>query len=216
MAGHKGNKYAEKWTIEKAIELCDKIVELIDNREIQYLSEIDLFFNKKRGSIAYVLNKYSLYHKVKTKIKQYYPGRNSLYSRSPEEKIKLNESAKKRYHNKLKNDHDFKLRMSISSLMLYHIKNSKAKKQYKSKLDLLDYTIEELKNHLSKQFDKNMSFDNYGKWHIDHIIPCSWFNLSDEEDFKHCWKLSNLKPMWAKDNILKNNRYSENPQLKVF
>jgi len=76
--------------------------------------------------------------------------------------------------------------------------------------------MEELRVHLKNQFTKGMSFDNYGKWHIDHVIPCSWFNLSDETQFKQCWDLRNLKPMWGSENTSKCNKYSENAQLNLI
>ena len=55
-----------------------------------------------------------------------------------------------------------------------------------------------------------MSWDNAGEWHIDHIIPDSWFNYKSIEDqqFKDCWALNNLQPMWKLENISKGNRYS--------
>ena len=81
---------------------------------------------------------------------------------------------------------------------------------------MLSFSIEELKKHLENKFEKGMCFDNYGDWHIDHVIPCSWFDLSDEDQFKHCWSLHNLKPMWASHNLKKQNKYSENPQLKLL
>jgi hypothetical protein len=51
-----------------------------------------------------------------------------------------------------------------------------------------------------------MSWENYGKWHIDHIIPCSSFNLSLPEEQRNCFHYSNLQPLWAKDNIFKANK----------
>lgn len=55
-----------------------------------------------------------------------------------------------------------------------------------------------------------MSWENYGEWHIDHIIPDSWFNYSSTEDdeFKKSWSLDNLQPMWGKENQSKGNKYA--------
>ena len=70
------------------------------------------------------------------------------------------------------------------------------------------YTFLELKTHLEKQFVDGMSWDNYGKWHIDHIIPISGFNFENKEDpdFKQYWALSDLQPLWAKDNWRKRKK----------
>lgn len=87
----------------------------------------------------------------------------------------------------------------------------------------LPYTREELLNHLEKQFEYWMNWDNYGsydlnswddnnpatwKWQIDHIIPQSYlpFNSIDDENFKKCWALENLRPYSAKQNILDGKR----------
>ena len=56
-----------------------------------------------------------------------------------------------------------------------------------------------------------MSWDNYGEWHIDHIIPVSSFSFDnvDSEDFKKCWSLTNLQPLWSYENIKKSNKLEE-------
>ncbi len=51
-----------------------------------------------------------------------------------------------------------------------------------------------------------MSWENRNEWHLDHIIPCSKFNLSKEEDLKKCFHYSNLQPLWAKDNLSKGSK----------
>jgi hypothetical protein len=71
--------------------------------------------------------------------------------------------------------------------------------------DLVDYTVDELKIHLEKKFQNGMTWENIGSWHIDHKIPISVHNFtsSDNIDFKKCWALKNLQPLWAKDNLEK-------------
>lgn len=77
--------------------------------------------------------------------------------------------------------------------------------------DLVGYTLNDLKKHLEKQFQSNMNWENYGKWHIDHIIPISAFNFNKPEhiDFKRCWNLSNLRPLWRLENISKGNKLTK-------
>lgn len=80
----------------------------------------------------------------------------------------------------------------------------------RSTFKLLGYTVEELKRHIELQFIEGMSWGNYGVhgWHIDHIIPVSAHNYEtpDDMDFKRCWALSNLRPLWAEDNLRKQAR----------
>jgi hypothetical protein len=60
-------------------------------------------------------------------------------------------------------------------------------------------------SHISPKFQKGMTWENYGKWHIDHIIPVSAFEFEKETDdqFRKCFSLNNLQPLWAHDNIVK-------------
>ena len=78
--------------------------------------------------------------------------------------------------------------------------------------ELVDFTIEELEKHLESQFQEGMTWENYGEWHIDHIKPVSLFQFESYEDtdFKECWCLENLQPLWAEDNLKKNNRWEDN------
>lgn len=79
----------------------------------------------------------------------------------------------------------------------------------KAIFEKLGYTVEQLKEHISSQFKEGMSWDNHGEWHIDHITPQSWlpFTSIEDDNFLKCWSLSNLQPLWAKDNISKQDRY---------
>lgn len=67
-----------------------------------------------------------------------------------------------------------------------------------------------LKKWFEYLFDDNMLWENYGEWHIDHVLPCSSFNLLDEDDKKTCFSWKNLRPCWAKDNIIKGNKILPN------
>jgi len=62
-----------------------------------------------------------------------------------------------------------------------------------------------LRKHLEIHFQEGMSWSNYGLfgWHIDHITPCSHFNLSDPKQQKQCFHYTNLQPLWAIDNLRK-------------
>lgn len=71
----------------------------------------------------------------------------------------------------------------------------------------MPFAVEQLRDHLQSMFSDGMNWDNYGKWHIDHIKPCSLFKQDDMTEFKECWSLQNLQPMWASDNIKKGNKY---------
>lgn len=73
---------------------------------------------------------------------------------------------------------------------------------------LIGCSYEEFKHHIERQFQDGMTWDNYGVhgWHVDHIIPITKFDLSQEEHIKKCFHYSNLQPLWAKQNWSKSNK----------
>ena len=76
--------------------------------------------------------------------------------------------------------------------------------------ELVGYTADQLRLHIEKQFLRGMGWHNYGrgagKWHIDHIVPQSAFTFTSPEDpdFRACWALTNLRPLWGDKNISKH------------
>lgn len=81
----------------------------------------------------------------------------------------------------------------------------KSHKNYITWSQFVDFSIEELREHLESKFTVGMGWYNIAEWHIDHIIPINAFNIkkSDDIDFKRCWELSNLQPLWANENRIK-------------
>ncbi len=87
------------------------------------------------------------------------------------------------------------------------LKGNKNRKHWE---DLVGYIANQLRQHLEQKFTDGMTWENYGKWHVDHIIPQSSFvyNSPNDVEFKMCWRLENLQPLWAKDNKTKSNKLS--------
>ena len=81
-------------------------------------------------------------------------------------------------------------------------------------LSLLGCSIEEFRKHIESQFQEGMTWENYGKghdgWHLDHIIPIAYFDLSDPEQQKLCWNYRNFQPLWAEDNLKKKDKVPDN------
>ena len=75
-----------------------------------------------------------------------------------------------------------------------------------STVKMLGYNHEALKSHIENLFVPGMSWDNYGEWHIDHIIPISYYVKNGIHDAKVVNCLSNLRPLWASENIRKGNK----------
>lgn len=97
------------------------------------------------------------------------------------------------------------------------------RREAKSTFYVLGYSLSELVSHLEDRFQKpkwngfewventkDYSWENISEWHLDHIRPVSSFNFTttDCEDFKKCWALDNLQPLWAADNLNKGNKWN--------
>ena len=74
--------------------------------------------------------------------------------------------------------------------------------------DILKYSPENLIEHLESKFKDDMTWDNYGEWHVDHIKPISLFQITEigDNEFMSCWSLENLQPLWGEENIRKSNK----------
>ena len=119
------------------------------------------------------------------------------------EKVK---QGKRKYYNKKITDPMFRLNTSISNAIVKSLKKDKSGYHWEN---AVGYTLEDLKLHLESQFQEGMTWYNRGSvWHIDHIIPKSVFNFIEvhHPDFRRCWALENLQPLFSKDNLSKSNR----------
>jgi len=130
---------------------------------------------------------------------------NKQYYLDNREKLKQYRLNNKDYHNKyqrhrLKTDPIFKIikyqRIRMRAVL-------KGKSKCESTIKLLGCSAEYCWNHLEQKFKTGMTRDNYGLWHVDHIIPCASFDLNDPEQQKICFHYTNLQPLWAIDNMKK-------------
>ena len=116
-----------------------------------------------------------------------------------------NEYEKKRR----KYDLDFNLRCRLRSRLSMALKGI-CKSEHT--IELLGCSIDYLRDYLEKQFEPGMTWNNIGEWHIDHIVPCSYFDLTDPIQQRICFNYRNLQPLWAKDNQTKSDKLFENYQ----
>jgi len=104
---------------------------------------------------------------------------------------------------KLKTDPHFRLKQILAHRIWSVLKGSNKSKRT---MELIDCSIEELWTHLESKFTEGMTKENYGKWHVDHIIPCASFDLADSKQQEKCFHYTNLQPLWALDNIKKGSK----------
>lgn len=112
-----------------------------------------------------------------------------------------------RNNKKIRSTAQGQLSVKMSSRICLSLQKKKNNQRW---LELVDFTLKQLKRHIEKQFTEDMSWERYmkGEIHIDHKIPVSAFNYETPEDidFKKCWSLKNLQPMWAKKNQSKGDK----------
>lgn len=153
------------------------------NKEYIVKKQKEYHLNKKDSKVIYDKNYYSL----------------NKYKKSHQNKVWRK--------NKKQTDPIFRFKCNISK-QFWQVLSKNTGKNGQKTLDILNslgYTLNVLKLHLQNKFLEGMSWDNYGKWHLDHIKPVCSFNFSSiqDEEFKLCWRLENLQPLWAIDNLKK-------------
>jgi 5-methylcytosine-specific restriction endonuclease McrA len=109
-----------------------------------------------------------------------------------------------------KKDPVFKLAYEVRIHTNRALKN---KGKNKKTAELLGCSFEELKAHIERQFNGDMSWDNHGQWHIDHIKPLALAKTKKEAE-KLC-HYTNLQPLWAKENLSKGAKYVETKRSKT-
>jgi hypothetical protein len=122
-------------------------------------------------------------------------------------------AGRNRYDRKrLKEDPRLRLSKNIRSLIYIRLKKRGKYKKKSRTEDDLGYDMSKLMDRLESMFHDGMNWGNYGQWHIDHIIPDSFFeyNSTKCKGFKNSWSIENLQPLWAKENILKSNKMPNN------
>jgi hypothetical protein len=184
-------KNKEKSIAEAKKYIKNNLEKVKERRHKYYLKNIKKF--KEFGKQRYLKNK----EEIKSKTRQWgvdNPEKVKIYSR--EKGIRYRKNPMK------------KLNMNISYGIWLSLNGTKKHRHWE---DLVGYTVADLKSHLENLFISGMGWDNYGIWHVDHKIPKSAFNFSCAEDidFKKCWALSNLQPMWGIDNVIKGKKLSK-------
>lgn len=131
-------------------------------------------------------------------------------------KEKINKKENEYLRNKRKTNIGYRLKKNISRAINHSLRGRKNGRHWEI---LVGYTQKELYDHLQKQFKNGMNWQNYGEWEIDHKLPVSRFNIisTECEDFKRCWSLNNLQPLWRNSNRNKQNKVLDKyAQLKFI
>lgn len=193
------NKKRNKLYYEKNKKIIlEKYKEKINNNFLlkQKIKQYNQIYNQIN---AHKLKKQKFDNKEKYMIKQ-----KEYYQKNKEIIIKKNKEYNKYYY---VNNIQYKLSLLLRSNLNDFLKKNKTNKS-KSALILLNCTIEDCKLYLEKQFKPEMNWENHGKiWEIDHIKPCSSFDLTKEEEQQKCFHYTNLQPLFKTTEIAKQFGY---------
>ena len=134
---------------------------------------------------------------------------------SIEARIKYKTKRKERHLERMRTDPQYKLGDILRKSVNKYLKGYKSDHT----IELLGCSIAEFQEHLESQFIEGMSWENYGvyrvdeerRWHCDHILPCTSFDLTDPEQQKECFHYTNFQPLWGDLNISKGNKKGWQP-----
>ena len=167
------------------------------------------YYKKNKEKIGIRNKLYAQSHKEKVNvIKRRWKLKNIDYVRkqnreyNKKHRVEINKREGFRRKHDLNTRLKLNLRLRIKRALTFNIKSKRT-------LQLIGCSIPELKIHLERQFKPGMSWNNYTffGWHIDHIKPCSSFNLTKYTQQKKCFNYKNLQPLWAIENIRKGDTY---------
>jgi len=145
------------------------------------------------------------YHKNKENINKDSIGK-YLKEYKEKNKDKINSWRKNYREDKFKNDSVYKLTHNIRGLISAYLRKFGYTKSKKTEL-ILGCSFEEFKTHIESQFQEGMSWENQGRWHLDHKTPISW--AETEEQVYELNHYTNFQPLWAEDNLSKGNKWSD-------
>lgn len=190
----KCNKKHREWTKGTQCNNCRSLTQkqCYQNNKLKYLDNVKKYYEENKKEKLSYAKEYRA--KNKDKLNDYF----SLNSK------RIYKQRARREKQRRISDIGFRIESNLRKRLYRSIKLNK---KYKSTLQYLGCSIEELKLHLEKQFSKGMNWKNYGMWHIDHIRPCASFDLSLEKEQKLCFHYTNLQPLWAIDNLRKSDKW---------
>ena len=173
-------------------KLCRKLT-----RKIHYeINKTNILEDKKQYYLSkknVILEKAKEYHyQNSNKIKKY---RKDYYQNN---KNKFNNYYKLKYQNNVL----YRIGKIVRRRLHDYITKNNIK--IEKTFDIIGCSPEFLKKHLEIQFIEGMSWENQGKWHIDHITPLS--SAKTEEEVYRLCHYTNLQPLWAEDNLKKGSK----------
>lgn len=196
---YKKREYNKKYYYENIDKILEQKQEYYENN-----SDIIIIKNKE-----YSKNNSEKIKKYQSFYREEYKDELKEYKETNKEKFN------KYIREKRKNNIEFKLRQNMINRFRKFLKI----KHNKSVSAFIDFDFYDFINNFNLKINNDMTWENYGKvWHIDHIIPLSYFKCITIFDplLKIAWSLENLQPLEAKENHKKINKIIDTFEAKII
>jgi hypothetical protein len=178
------NKRAIDWYHQNSDRInADKREKYIENREY-YIERVNLWRENNREKVIEYNKQYN---------KQRYQDNREQY----------NEYKRDWQKNKRNSDSLYKLKCTLRTRTSMAFRRKSWKKNTKTQ-EMLGGEWITVKSHIESRFKEGMSWDNFGEWQIDHIIPLA--SAKTEKDLIELCHYTNLQPLWAEENLIKGNK----------
>lgn len=159
-------------------------------------------YKKEQDRLYYLNNK----DKIKEKSKKRRKDQAEIYNERARAwyQAHKSDSLRKIRAEYMKNKRNTDINFRIAHNLRVRINDAVKNNRPNSCIDALGITVNELRLYLESKFSHDMNWNNYGKWHIDHIMPLCKFDLTNKDQFDQACNYKNLQPLWATDNLKKN------------
>jgi hypothetical protein len=188
------------------MKICGKCNIEKQNDEFTFRKDVGRYESQCKQCIKDYLKYY--YENNRSKIisrnkKNYYENQSEKIEYA--KKYRLENCENRNKYEKIKRETDclYKLKQNVRNRINKYVKKNNINKNNKT-FELVGTEPSYLKEYLEKKFTQGMTWNNYGDWHVDHIIPLSL--ARNEKDIAKLCHYTNLQPLWAKDNLIKGNK----------
>jgi len=175
------------------------------NNKIFYSKNQSYYTSRYKDNRSEILNRNKLWNKNnkekiiehKKRFDEYNPEYYKEYR--TKNKNKINQKVRIRSKQRRKNDPIFKIKTNYRNRLYDYYKGTNRSKRSK---ELIGLEWDEFKKYIESKFQNNMTWENYGEWHIDHIVPLS--SATNDLELEKLFHYTNCQPLWASDNLRKS------------
>lgn len=115
---------------------------------------------------------------------------------------------------RLKTNPHFAMKVRLCARMYAWFRKSGSRKSIRTR-ELIGIDYEGFVAHIEALFQPGMSWENRSEWHLDHILPCASFDLTDVDQQKVCFNYKNIQPLWAMDNMKKGDKVPTQSEFQL-